>query len=299
MNSPVTAAPTTLDVEHILVDVVFVLFYVTFGAYAIFRLRRPNRSSPECSDSVAMSRYFFYFLPFHCFARLQEIILRSVPLSTAPPGTVEHTFTIVFQQCFPAITFQIVLFMYLRVWQLQELELTPYKHEHPHRYQAEEDPGLDVRYSHVFLWLLVWATSLALDFALVKNGIEKNLYASFVVMNVNFIIIAVAFFYYGNKMNRALELPWDDAGDVGTFESHVLRIKWLFGVACLFRVASNVIIVFAFAVLQTNDVIFDVFLCTVEVIPLAASLLSMAIVERRMKAMHPSLVSGSAFSAVS
>ena len=26
MNSPVTAAPTILDVEHILVDVVFVLF---------------------------------------------------------------------------------------------------------------------------------------------------------------------------------------------------------------------------------------------------------------------------------
>ena len=275
--APTAATPTSEDVPRVLVDVVFVLFYVAFGTYAVVRVRRSNKSSTTNTNSAAMSRYFFCFLPIHCIARLQEIILRSKFFSINT-GTLQLIFT-----AFPAVTFQIVLFLYLRVWQLQEYELTPY--------QANQNPVMGVRKVHVFLWSIGYFSAVALDFVLNKNGLEDNMYISYVYMNSNFIVISAAFFYLGNKMHQAVNRLYG-ANDVGTFESHILRIKWLFGVSCLVRAGLNVpgLMTLFFKldpILQTNSIIFDATVFLIEVVPLAAAVLSMAIVERRLNAMHP------------
>ena len=277
-----------LDIARILVDVVFVIFYVTFGIYAIIRLRRSKRSS-RLTDSTTMSRYFFYFLPVHCIARLQEILLRSKLFDSGffvaalNTGTVKLTYT-----ALPSGTFMIVLYIYLRVWQLQEHELTissPYKNEFDHHQLME------IKKSHVFLWGLSWGIALGLDFMLNYYNYEDNLYASYAVFNLNFLVISAAFFYLGSKMHTALELPWEqDAKYVGTFESHIRRMKWLFGVSCFVRVASNMLEVSAYAILQTNAMIFNASVFVVEVVPLAAAVLSMAIVEHRMNVIEPSLI---------
>ena len=110
-------------------------------------------------------------------------------------------------------------------------------------------------------------------------------------MNSNFIFISAAFFYLGNKLHLAVYAANGyllyGANDVGTFESHILRIKWLFGVSCLVRAGLNVTGLMTLAILQTNSIIFDATVFLIEVVPLAAAVLSMAIVERRMNAMYP------------
>ena len=259
-------------------EILYSIFYVLFGVYAIVRILRSKKSFTTTHTtlytSATMSRYFFYFLPVHCFARLGEIILRSTFFESFNIETVQLAFS-----AFPAFTFQIVLFLYLQVWQLQEHELS---------YQTEHKPFLEVRKLHVFLWLLGYTIMIALDFTLIKYTVENDMYASYVYMNSNFVIISFAFFYLGNKMHTAVSLLYG-AADAGTFESHIFRVKWLFGMSCLVRPVYNMSKIW-YPILQTNEFVFNASTFIVEVIPLAAALLSMAIVERRMNAMHPALV---------
>ena len=204
-----------VDVPHIIVDVVFVIFYVAFGTYAVVRVRRSNKSStttdtvPSClgpvfTDSETVSRYFFYFLPFHCFARLQETILRRLkvfkPHSTIYIGGTLHLAFI----AFPAVTFMILLYIYLRVWQLQAHELTissPFQ-------TKQQTPLMEVRKRRVIAWFMTWGIALGLDFILDKYDIVQHVfYASHIVYGVNFVVISCLFCYLGSKMHTALELP--------------------------------------------------------------------------------------------
>ena len=108
-------------------------------------------------------------------------------------------------------------------------------------------------------------------------------------MCLMFLGVSVAFFYYGSHMHKAVSLMYG-LHDDGTFESHILRVKWLFGVSCLTRVVYDALEVLTFPWLLSNDFVFMGYVCVVEMVPLAAALLSMAIVERRMNTIHPSLV---------
>ena len=85
-------------------------------------------------------------------------------------------------------------------------------------------------------------------------------------------------------MHRAVSQLYGPSDDE-TFESHLIRMKWLFGVSCLVRSVLNVLKHW-YPALQDNDIIFIGSMCIVEVVPLAAALLSMAIVERRMNSIE-------------
>ena len=281
------------DIGTLCFEMVYSIFYILFGVYAIVRLRRSKKSSTESTSprgaylvypamytSATMSRYFFYFLPFHCLARLQEIFLRTFLSTLITNGSVKEAQNIAtIYVAIPALTMIMTLYLYLRVWVLQTQELDP--SVTPTAYKS-----ISV---HVAIWFLVIFFVVGLDQTLEFYQIESHMYASYCALCLMFLGVSVAFFYFGSHMHRAVSLLYGVSDD-GTFESHILRVKWLFGVSCLTRVVYNVLEVQTFPWLLTDDYVFMSYVCVVELVPLAAALLSMAIVERRMNAMNPALV---------
>jgi len=243
----------TISQEDFLLLMILCVLYIVIGVLALIRAWKLWQGPTKLS----MAFYFFAAVVTHCLLRIMQLAIGS----SAPQSNQRATMLTLL----PLVSYQTSLYIYLRVWQLQceAFDVQMVSHDVPKKY-------------YVAAWYATWIVIISVDYGTMFWWGGYTLpYLSFLFDILNCYVIAFGFAYLGETIHMTMNSTFGLSSI--SFEQHVTRVKWFFGLGCVAR-GTVLILQAKYPHLLDSTPVFlgpAVYITVIEVLPLSLSMLSL------------------------